>query len=129
MNEHNLVYWSRPWTTNAERSMHMHARAKLVKEWREAFAILAHYDDLPTPMTSPVVVYVMPILRDKRGQDVGACLPAVKAAIDGLVDYGLFPDDTPQHVSTIVFCTPELSAGRDGLAIRLVHYTEEEMEG
>jgi len=41
-----------------------------------------------------------------RLQDTSACLPAVKAAVDGLVDGGLFLDDTGDHVKCIVFWAP-----------------------
>jgi hypothetical protein len=40
-------------------------------------------------------------------QDVAACVPAVKAAIDGLVDAGVFLDDSPAHVTAVVFKQPE----------------------
>ena len=40
-------------------------------------------------------------------QDVAACVPAVKAAIDGLVDAKVLIDDAPQHLKAIVFKQPE----------------------
>ena len=40
-------------------------------------------------------------------QDVAACVPAVKAAIDGLVDAGVLIDDAPQHLKAIVFAQPQ----------------------
>ena len=50
--------------------------------------------------------------------DVAACYPAVKAAIDGLVDAGVVPDDGPFNVMRITFRAPEI-ANRDGLRLRI----------
>jgi hypothetical protein len=41
-----------------------------------------------------------------RLQDTAACNPAVKAAIDGLVDGGLMKDDTPEHLVGVLFLAP-----------------------
>lgn len=114
-----LIHRDRPWTTNAERKWSPYQRAAVVKEWRNAFHMLAWAEKLPRPIKSPVVISAVPILRDHRGQDVGACYPAVKAAIDGLVDAGVLDDDTPHYVASIVFITPELGQKIDALALRI----------
>jgi hypothetical protein len=44
--------------------------------------------------------------------DTGACYPAVKAAIDGLVDAGVLPGDTGTHVPSITFLAP-IRVGKD----------------
>lgn len=44
--------------------------------------------------------------------DTGACFPAVKAAIDGLVDAGVLPGDTGLHLSSITFLAP-VRVGKD----------------
>ena len=44
--------------------------------------------------------------------DTGACFPAVKAAIDGLVDAGVLPGDTGQFVPSITFLAP-VRVGKD----------------
>jgi hypothetical protein len=49
---------------------------------------------------------VEPHQKGGRSQDVGACNPAVKAAIDGLVDAGILPDDSPEFVRSLVFLPP-----------------------
>ncbi len=51
--------------------------------------------------------------------DVAACYPAVKAAIDGLVDAGVVPDDDPAHVSKITFHAPRIG-DIDGLRLLVV---------
>ena len=64
-----------------------------------------------TPTLGPCRIIVTPYLQRRPTQDVGACAPAAKAAIDGLVDAGLWPDDTPTHVVEIVYRTPVIGEG------------------
>jgi hypothetical protein len=40
-------------------------------------------------------------------QDVGACNPAVKAAIDGIVDAGVLPDDSSKFVRSLIYLPPQ----------------------
>lgn len=108
----SIEYCERPWTTNAERSGNRWERAKLTKQWRTAFALLA--SELKPPHLSWCNVTVEPWLATRRGvQDTGACHPAVKAAVDGLVDAGVIDDDTPDIVRSITFRAPRI--GRDAL--------------
>ena len=50
-----------------------------------------------------------PSLTKKGGrlQDVGACNPAVKAAIDGIVDAGVLPDDSSRYMKSLIFLPPQ----------------------
>lgn len=88
-------------TTNAERAGNRWARAGFVSDWRKAFAEAAREEGVP-PMQW-INVTVQPF--QKRGplQDTAACNPAAKAAIDGLVDAGVVPDDTGEYVRQITF--------------------------
>lgn len=96
-----IVHHAKPWTTNAERRGNRFDRAKLTREWREAFCWLARQQRIPRLAMIRVTAYPT----QARGplQDTAACNPAVKAAIDGLVDAGVVADDTGAHVSEIVF--------------------------
>lgn len=107
---YTLVHRQRPWTTNGERTWSPYKRAKQVREWRGAFAAHAIEGGLPRPIVGPVVITCMPILRDHRVQDVAACLPAYKAAVDGLVDAGILPGDGPHIVQAVMFLAPEINA-------------------
>jgi len=92
----------KPWTVNAERTWHYHKRAKAVRECRERFAWLAL--EAKVGRVARIKVAVVPLAKDRRGiQDVAACLPAVKAAVDGLVDAGVIVDDDPAHLVSITF--------------------------
>ena len=106
---HALTTWelrrdARPWTTNAERSANHWTRAKLTKEWREAFAWIAKSQRIP-PLAWATIA-AQPTQKGGRLQDTGGCAPTVKAAVDGIVDAGVFPDDSPAYVRTLTYLTP-----------------------
>lgn len=101
---------ARPWTTNAERRWHHHERARIVAEWRRAFGVLARSQRIPR--LGAVEVTAVPYLRSRRGmQDVGGCFPAVKAAVDGLVDAGVLAGDGPDVVRALTFRAPVVGRG------------------
>lgn len=93
----------RPWTTNAERKGNRWQRASATAEWRELFGWLARCQPLRNLTSATIRVE---LTQKGRLQDTGACFPAIKAAIDGLVDGGLLPDDTGDHVARIIFMAP-----------------------
>lgn len=102
---HTFVWPQRPWTVNGERKMTSYGRAAKVKEWREAFKVLG-VGSVPLEWAEAVVrVY----LRDLRDQDPGAAFPAYKAALDGLVDARILPDDDGRYVRKVTFYPPEKS--------------------
>ena len=107
---------SKPWTHNAERRMHRYERASHVKHFREAFGWLAKQAGVPPADW----IHVVAVPYQRRGplQDVSACHPAVKAAIDGLVDTGVVPDDTAQYVPVVAYA-PAVR-GDDALVLRVV---------
>jgi hypothetical protein len=90
----------RPWTVNAERAGNRWQRATNTKHWREAFAQF----DPPYVLTDATVEVTLQL--KGRLQDTAACMPAVKASIDGMVDANLFLDDTGDHVRSIIFNAP-----------------------
>lgn len=105
----------RPWTVNGERKWHPKARARKVAEWRAAFAGLAREQHVPR--LDAVSVQAWPLASNRRAlQDVGGCLPAVKAAIDGLRDAGVLDDDGPDVVRKMTF-TGTVVGDFDGLML------------
>lgn len=94
----------RPWTTNSERSGNRYKRAADTKNWRGLYA--AWTLEAGPPKLTEAHVYVDLYLKGPL-QDTAACNPAVKAAIDGMVDGGLFLDDTGDHVTAITFRAPQ----------------------
>lgn len=118
-----LTYGARPWLLNAERSGgrggiggHF-GRAELVREWRETFALLAREQRMP-PLEW-IRVEVQQTCATRRLPDTGSCFPAVKAAIDGLVDVNVIPDDGPRYVQALTFLAP-VALGYDALTLHIV---------
>lgn len=110
---YRLTYESRPWTLNVERQGNRWKRAKLVAEWRPAFKLLAIEAHM-LPCQS-IGVTVWPEVRHGGSiPDVAACIGAAKAAVDGITDAGVLPDDGPAHVRRLTFMAPIIT-GRDAL--------------
>lgn len=86
-----------PWSINMERTKHWSWRSKRVKAWRLRTFYEARVSGLG-PMPPSIVEVSLPFDRAAR-RDRSNYLPAVKAIVDGLVDAGLWPDDTPEYVS------------------------------
>jgi len=115
---YTLTYEVRPdFTLNKERTVHHMKRAKVVKEWRAAFCEIAQ--EQMVPRLEQIEVIVQPyVLNARYRQDVAACFPVVKAAIDGLVDAGVLIDDNANIVKKLTFLAPEF--GKDGLELTVV---------
>lgn len=105
----------RPHTINAARRASPHKWATLIRETRLYWWHLATHARIPR--LAAVRVVALPLHRDHRSpQDTAACAPAVKAAVDGLVDAGVMRDDGPNHLRAVVFLPPAV-LGLDGLAL------------
>lgn len=108
----------RPWTANAERTMHYQKRARLVREARTRWAWLAMAAGIP--FMERISVVAQPLSKTRRWRpDVAACYPTVKAAIDGLVDAGVIVDDDDQHLIAVTFL-PVRYGSIDGLTLTVV---------
>lgn len=110
------VHGRRPTTLNQERKQNNWGRrATDTKWWRTQFADMASQAEIPP--YERIKIAVVPLHKNGRSpQDTGACFPAAKAAIDGLVDAGVIEDDTPDKLLQIDFHAP-LVDGVDGLRI------------
>lgn len=103
------------WTVNAERGMHYRTHGALTREYRRAAALLARQARIPR--LDRVAVEATPF-GPKIRQDVAACVGALKAAVDGLVDAQILPDDTPDHVCRVTFHQPR--RGPHGLHLLVI---------
>lgn len=119
MSDHcKIIIERRPFTVNRLFTAHHMVRAKLNKQWRqEAHAQALGFE----PVKTPVKVFAWLMQSDRHYQDCGAMYPAVKAAIDGLVDAGVIPDDTPEYLSSIETFSPIYSPGRDAVMLVVKH--------
>jgi hypothetical protein len=90
---------------------HWRVRAILARDWRLAAQVAARnarnsgqfigqvgYIFHP-PLPPSVISIVLPV-RDSRRRDPHNYFATVKPCVDGLVDAGLWPDDTPEWVTT-----------------------------
>lgn len=116
-----LTYHARPMSLNVERAGNRFQRAPLVKEWRDAYRLLALESKIP-PLEW-IHVEARPQYRTARSlPDTAACVGSVKAAIDGLVDAGVLPDDGPELVRRVTFEAPVVDRGLHSDRLVLVVY-------
>ena len=115
----------RPLGLNVERQGNRWGRAAAVSVWRVG-AAEAWTDLGPPRRLSPVVVHIEPHYQNNASRpDTGSCIPTAKAAIDGLVDAGAIPDDSPDWVKGLHFHAPMMLSDRgDGLLLWLETWTE-----
>jgi hypothetical protein len=106
----------RPPTMNHHRRLHPMQRARVDLLWRDAGHRAAHRALLPRGLHRVHVTATPHYQTGRSLPDVQAVAPAVKAAIDGLVDWGLIPDDTATHVHRITHEAPIVD-GWDGLVL------------
>jgi hypothetical protein len=78
---------------------------------RQAACLAAKIETHP-PFTAPVTISAWPRTFTGKG-DAGAHYPVVKAAVDGLVDAGVLPDDSPQWVRCVIQYLPRKVPMRD----------------
>lgn len=88
------------WSTNQDRTMHYRTRHKLVAAWKEATKEAWESQPRPhTPLLGHHVISLrIPFTTVRRRDPHNYCGTVLKAIVDGLVEGGVFPDDTPEHV-------------------------------
>jgi hypothetical protein len=123
MMEWELTYEERGWSLNHERKHQAyHWRAAKVKEWRGAFERLAL--DAKIPPCKKIAIEVYTTFKTRRLQDPGNNMPAVKAAIDGVIDAGVIPDDIPEHVLYICYFASVYEKGRDSVTLLVKDFSD-----
>ena len=112
----------RPWTMNSERSWHWSERADRTRNTRERFFYLAKQHRVPK--LEYVSIDIVPLTKaTKPKADPAACYPAAKAAIDGLVDAKVIPDDNGEHIKRITFWSP-IQAEKEALRVVIQDETD-----
>lgn len=97
---------------------HWATNAKAVKNWRYWASIVGRsYSSPRLNRRGPSIVTVELPVPDKRRRDPHNYIATVKPIIDGLVDAGLWPDDTPEWVTV---AEPRLIVRRDHLVRILI---------
>lgn len=77
---------------NANQTLHFRRKAEMVKIIRNAAWTMARHSSIPALQRAHVYFVVHPDTAVKR-RDPGNWAPSAKAAVDGLVDAGVLPDD------------------------------------
>lgn len=98
-------------TLNMNDRKHWAAKAKAAAAWREAAGWAAHdaaNNGLQRNQPFSVVQLVIPVRSLKVRRDPSNWYPTVKAVVDGLVDAGVFADDSSKHLATV---EPEFKQG------------------
>lgn len=95
--------------------MHHHPKARLIKAWRQAAVEAAETAGLPKGLPR-VHVGIAVVKATNRAYDVHNLVATAKAAIDGLIDYGLCADDSNDYLTG-----PDMRPGGTGdPALRVV---------
>jgi hypothetical protein len=84
---------------NANDRIHWRARARIAKGLREAAGFSARAAQIPPLDRIRVQAVLHP--HDRRRRDPHNWYPSFKAAIDGLVDAGVIPDDDGKHLLSV----------------------------
>lgn len=82
---------------NANDNLHFRKKADLVKVIRNASWAIARQAKLPTLQRAHIFYVIHPDTKGRR-RDPGNWSPSAKAAVDGLVDAGVLPDDNHTHL-------------------------------
>jgi crossover junction endodeoxyribonuclease RusA len=84
---------------SANKHTHHMVVARHRKEIRREVQVRARAAKLPTGLGRVhIILHWAP--KDKRRRDTDNMNPSLKPVIDGLVDYGLVPDDNSHHVTS-----------------------------
>lgn len=83
---------------NLNVNLHWAPRNKRVQAWRHGAHIMSRQANLPKGLQRVRIdAYVWK--SSKRAYDPHNLMPTLKPVVDGLVDYGLIPDDNTTHVA------------------------------
>ncbi|HEX6968930.1 MAG TPA: hypothetical protein VF174_09010 [Micromonosporaceae bacterium] len=84
-----------PWLNSNGRT-DRRAQTRDRRLWRDAAHIWARSKKLPKLQRAHITATLS--FPNHRKRDIGNYAPTMKAAVDGLIDYGLLPDDSDQHL-------------------------------
>lgn len=92
---------------NANHRLHYMRHAAVVANWRQAGHWAAKAERLPRLRKAQIIATLH--FADRRRRDSHNYYPTLKAIVDGLVDYGLLPDDSHQYL-----VGPDIRMGEPG---------------
>lgn len=104
------------WWMTSNRRLHHHDKRRRTANIRQKAGMLERSRG---PVPTPVKVTATISLPTNRRFDPPNAWPVVKAALDGLVDAGILPDDDHAHVPTTVFERGPKTPGKYTLTLTL----------
>ena len=84
------------WWTSSNDRLHWAQRATRTRHIRQYAALRARAEHVPTYDVALIIARIQ--YPTARKADPFNAAPVIKAAVDGLVDAGVFPDDDSRHV-------------------------------
>lgn len=81
---------------NANDRVHWAKKARITRQLRDTACWLARHQKIPTLRCARIIAEYRP--PDRRRRDPANWSPSAKAAVDGLVDAGVLPDDDARHL-------------------------------
>ena len=107
---------ARPLTVNAVINLHRQKWANHTRDIRGRWHLLAVEAGIPHLARARFTV--LPLHKNMASpQDVAACAPEFKPALDGLVDAGVLDDDGDGYVAAVTFLPPLRGCGHNGMAV------------
>ncbi len=85
---------------NMNHRLHWSKQRRQARAWRGVTCLAARQQlaSFPMPLWPATVTVVVPV-HDRRRRDPANLAPVAKHCVDGLVDAGVWPDDTPDWVT------------------------------
>ena len=92
--------WTAP-PLNLNQRLHHRPKARITAEIKDETLLRARFHKLPKGC-SYVRITLIYKPHDRRRRDAINLTPTLKAIEDGLVAYGLMPDDTPEFIDPVM---------------------------
>lgn len=103
---------------NANQRLHWANSARMVAHVREAAFLAARSAGVPE--CGRVKVRLLWCVSDRRRRDPSNVMPTQKAAVDGLVDACVVPDDTPEFVVEEMPVVKLVGKGAEGVFLQVI---------
>ena len=103
---------------NANQRLHWANKARMTRKVRETTALLARAEKIPP--CSRIKVRLLWCVTDKRRRDPSNVVPTQKPMVDGLVDAGIVPDDTPEWVIENMPHVQLVEKGKQGVFLQVI---------
>ena len=116
----------RPLVFNRERAGHWTVKHEAVKQWRKAAWVVGNESGVKLARAT---LAVRPDYPKGPLPDTGGIAPVEKAIVDGLVDAGVLPADTGDHLAGVLSLPPRLDGSLGFPVVRVGVYARDAVSG